>query len=76
MVAAIHDIRTIHGMTQQEALLRLQFHFIGAAQIWYETLEEKWKTSLEVVKTAFLARFRPTSNVNVELLDVKQQDNE
>ena len=62
----------LNQMSPHGALLRLPFYLQDAAQVWYETLEAKWKVSLEVVKIAFLDRFKPTSNVNVELMDAKQ----
>ncbi|KAK3101812.1 hypothetical protein FSP39_006539 [Pinctada imbricata] len=66
----------LHGLSNRDALLRLPFYLVGVAGVWFDTLDASYKVTLETVKIAFIARFKPTSNLKLDLMDIKQLPNE
>ncbi|KAK3093249.1 hypothetical protein FSP39_013247 [Pinctada imbricata] len=59
-------------ISESEAISSLLFYFTGVAQIWFANLDETLKQSLETLKGAFMTRFKPSSKLNMNLMDVEQ----
>ena len=45
---------------EEHAALKLPFHLKGIAKTWYDSLSQTTQRSLDLLKTAFINRFKPT----------------
>ena len=67
---------SLHRMPVGDAIQSLHFYLEGAAETWFHTLDPIIKTSLETLKAAFMARFCPSSKLNLKMMDVRQHEAE
>ena len=67
---------SLHRMPVRDAIQSLHFYLEGAAETWFHTLDPIIKTSLETLKAAFMARFCPSSKLNLKMMDVRQHEAE
>lgn len=76
MVVEVHDILSQQKVSEAVAINTLPFYLAGAAEIWFFSLDNSLKTSLESIRQAIHNRFKPSSRHNLQLMDVKQKDTE
>ena len=67
---------SLHRMSVRDAIQSLHFYLEGAAETWFHTLDPIIKMSLETLKAAFMARFCPSSKLNLKMMDVRQHEAE
>lgn len=58
---------TFMNMNNEKAALALPFHLKGIAKTWYDSLSDTTQVSLDLLKTAFLNRFKATSAVDISV---------
>ena len=66
----------LQRLTARDAITSLHFYLEGAAETWFASLDPIIKTSLEAIREAFMARFRPSSKLNLKLLECSQKEDE
>ena len=67
---------TLQRMSNEDAIMTLPFYLYDAAETWWSNLDDHFKATLDTIKAAFLARFRPSSKLNLKLFDVQQKSKE
>lgn len=58
------------------AIDTLSFYLKGAAESWFYSFDDAMKRSLTTIKEAIHQRFQPSSQNNLEMMDVKQKSSE
>lgn len=66
---------TLQGLTEARICQYFPCYLEGNAEYWYNNLNDSIKKSFNLLKEAFLKRFRPTQ-LNVELMDISQGEQE
>ncbi|XP_062574148.1 uncharacterized protein LOC134235987 [Saccostrea cucullata] len=66
----------LQKLTEEVAINTLPFYLEGAAESWFYALDGAVKSSLESIRRALHNRFQPSSRHNLQLMDVKQKDQE
>ena len=61
---------------EERAALALPFHLKGIAKTWYDSLSQTTQLSLDLLKTAFINRFKPTQTVDISVLTITQKPDE
>ena len=67
---------TFMNYNEERAALALPFHLEGIAKTWYDSLSQTTQRSLELLKTAFINRFKPTQTVDISVLTITQKPDE
>ncbi|KAK3097873.1 hypothetical protein FSP39_014042 [Pinctada imbricata] len=67
---------SLHRMPVRDAIQSLHFYLEGAAETWFHALDPIFKSSLETLKAAFMARFCSSSKLNLKMMDVRQSETE
>lgn len=67
---------SLHAFTEQQILGRIVFHLTDMAQQWYLSLPESSRSTLQQLKSSFLARFGKQNSFHLDLLDIKQMPDE
>ncbi|KAJ8315285.1 hypothetical protein KUTeg_007435, partial [Tegillarca granosa] len=63
------------GMNEDRAIGSLPFHLTGQANLWFHTLSNETKASLDAIKTAFLERFQDNNSDN-NIVNIRQHEHE
>lgn len=67
---------SLHAFSEQQILGRIVFHLTDMAQQWYLSLPESSRSTLQQLKSSFLARFGKQNSFHLDVLDVKQMPDE
>lgn len=67
---------TLTNIPAIKAIQMLHLYFSGIALQWFKFLDPVKKSSLDIFKQAFFARFKPSSLINTDLLSIQQQPGE
>lgn len=67
---------SLHAFTEQQILGRIVFHLTDMAQQWYLSLPESSRSTLQQLKSSFLARFGKQNSFHLDVLDIKQMPDE
>ena len=67
---------TFMNYNEERAALALPFHLKGIAKTWYDSLSQTTQRSLDLLKTAFINRFKPTQTVDISVLTITQKHDE
>ena len=54
----------------------MPFHLKGVAKIWFDSIQAAKQTSLRLLREAFVARFKPQSNIYISMLSLAQKAKE
>ena len=65
-----------HNLNADRAALSMPFHLKGVAKIWFDSLQAATQTSLRLLREAFIARFKPTNNIDISVLSLSQKADE
>ena len=67
---------TFMNYKEARAALVLPFHLKGITKTWYDSLSQTTQRSLDLLKTAFINRFKPTQTVDSSVLTITQKPDE
>lgn len=63
----------LQKLSDKMAIDTLSFYLKGAAESWFYSFDDAMKRSLTTIKEAIHQRFQPSSQNNLEMMDVKQK---
>lgn len=66
----------LQKLSDKMAIDTLSFYLTGAAESWLYSFDDAIKRSLTTIKEAIHQRFQPSSQNNLEMMDVKQKSSE
>lgn len=66
----------LQKLSDKMAIDTLSFYLKGAAESWFYSFDDAMKRSLTTIKEAIHQRFQPSSQNNLEMMDVKQKSSE
>lgn len=66
----------LQKLSDKMAIDTLSFYLKGAAESWFYSFDDAMKRSLTIIKEAIHQRFQPSSQNNLEMMDVKQKYSE
>ena len=65
-----------NNLKDERAALAMPFHLKGIAKTWYDSLSGHTQQSMNLLKAAFLNRFKTTNNVDISVLTISQKQEE